>query len=316
MPEQKHRGRRQLGRITPEEAELIDAYRDAIRKHRDAIRQAAQPPQPKEDKNRPPKLFGYIRVSHQDSKDSGLGEEGQTRTVALWGNIVRADHPELGDTQWMKEDAPISAYSVPLRDRPKGSELDKILRRGDHVIFACLDRGFRDPVDCNTVVRVWRERGVTVHFGDLRVDTSTAMGECIMSVMATFARWYSARISEATKAALASLKGSGRLSNGHAPIGFKLEGLRGKKKILIPDLEARRIMGEIVRIRDKQTDWTWSEISVYVRQWIAEQAGRRRPDPLDRRWGVSRCQRAYYAELELRATEATTKRGLGSSQKE
>ena len=69
---------------------------------------------------------------------------------------------------------------------------------------------------------------------------------------------------------------------------------------MVCDREARRIMGEIVRVRNKH-GWSWDEISDYVEKWSAEQEGGK-PTPAweKRNWSAYRCQRAYDVELKLR----------------
>ncbi len=304
-------GYRQRNKIGSREMELIRAYRQALI---DAEAKVAEERRQREEADHKPVVYGYVRESHQDSKDSGLGEEGQRRTITAMAQLVRADHPELPEEiQWEEEPDAVSAYSVELRDRPKGYELDHKLMRGDHVVFAFLHRAFRDPVDCNMTMRAWKQRGIVAHFADLRIDTDTAMGECMMNLAATFARWYSAIISEATRSAFSGMKKLGRLSNGHAPMGFKLVGPKGVRRVAVPDPEQHHVMAEIVRVRDKY-GWSFKQVAEHIENWITEKTGRKPLTILDmqkggrRRWTSGKCRRAYDAELELRRKEAKGER--------
>ena len=71
-------------------------------------------------------------------------------------------------------------------------------------------------------------------------------------------------------------------------------------RAVVPDPEERRIMGEIVRIRDTH-HYSWQEISDYVSRWINTKG-----DIINRslhRWSRDRCQRAYSVEIAIRERE-------------
>ncbi len=271
------------------------------RRAKRALPDDSQCRQSEEELPRPPILWGYIRCSHQDSKDSGLGEDAQHNMTVRWAELLRSEKPHLpSEIKWCQEDDPVSAYKVQFRFRPAGSKLFRNSRGGDHVIFAYLDRAFRDTEDCLTTLREFKRRGIIAHFANLRIDMDSAVGEMMITIMAAVAQMESKMKSERIKEVLAGLAVKGRMANGHAPMGFKLSGPKGKRRAAVCDREARRIMGEIVRVRDKHR-WSWGEISDYVEKWLAEQAGRK-PTPAweKRNWSAYRCQRAYDAELALR----------------
>ena len=140
-----------------------------------------------------------------------------------------------------------------------------------------------------------------VHFADQHIDTSTVTGEFVLTIMAACAKMESQTKSDRNKEVCRGFPAKGRLNNGHAPMGFKLIGKSGVNRVAVPDPEARRIMGEIVRVRDLYK-WTWPEISDYVEKWLSEQFGRDYTQPWKKRkWSYQRCSRAYNAELKLRA---------------
>ena len=104
-----------------------------------------KPPDPFEP--RAPLAFSYRRCSHQDSADTRLGLDTQTRAVEAWYQVVNAEHPGVGWSEFF-EDAAVSAHKRRFFDRPEGSKLNSRLRKGDHVIFAKFDRAFRNLRDC------------------------------------------------------------------------------------------------------------------------------------------------------------------------
>ena len=191
------------------------------------------------------KLWGYVRCSHQDSIKSGLGLDAQHRLIIREAEYVKEQYPELPDVDWLEEDEAISAYKVNLKDRPKGKILHRSLRKGDHVIFAYLDRAWRNTEDCLTTIRLWKERGVTVHFANQHIDTSTVMGELVLTIMAACAKMDSQMKSERNKEVCRGFPAKGRLNNGHAPMGFKLAGKSGINRVAIPDPEQRALWARL-----------------------------------------------------------------------
>jgi DNA invertase Pin-like site-specific DNA recombinase len=251
--------------------------------------------------DRGPALWGYVRCSHQDSIDSGLGLEAQRRLISRWAEFIQEEHPDLTEIRWIEEEKAVSAYKVKLMDRPGGKKLHRSLHEGDHVVFAYLDRIWRNTEDCLTTLRLWTQRGIIVHFANLHIDTNSVQGKLLLTVLAACAEMDSGMKSERIKEVFRGLKAAGRSCNGKAPFGYKLTGVKGQRRALAPDPKARRIMGEIVRVRDTY-DWTWQKISDYVEKWLSEKLGRPFTQPWKKRfWSLGRCTRAYNAELELRA---------------
>jgi len=140
---------------------------------------------------------------------------------------------------------------------------------------------------------------------------NTPQGELLVAVMAACAQMDSAMKSERIKEVFAGFPAMGRLGNGHAPMGFKLVGKRGKHRCAIPDPEQRRSMGEIVRVRDKYK-WTFDAISDHIDQWLADTEGRKRTPRWEREWSSQRCRRAYYVELALRKETTSQPPSAGS----
>jgi DNA invertase Pin-like site-specific DNA recombinase len=139
------------------------------------------------------RAFIYIRVSTVDQEYSPEAQEQQARFYcASRGYEVAHVFNE-----------PAISGSKPLAKRAQGAELIARIGEVDAIVFAKLDRAFRDTVDCILTVEQLGAAGKTVHFLDLGIDTSTPAGELCMSMMAAFAKFERRRISERTKEALA-----------------------------------------------------------------------------------------------------------------
>jgi DNA invertase Pin-like site-specific DNA recombinase len=301
-------GARQRRKIQDDEWARVQAYRAELQKKIDEIEATIKRDEDAARANSPsrgPAIFGYIRVSHQDSKDSGLGEEGQKRIIQRWANLIKEENDIEGDIRWFQEEDAVSAFKKSLIARDKGADMNMELRSGDHVIFAYLDRAFRNTEDCLSTLRMWKRRGIVVHFANLHINMNTPMGEMVVTIMAACAQMDSAMKSERIKEVFAGFPAMGRVGNGHAPIGFKLIGRKANGKFkgscVVPNIEERRIMGEIVRVK-QEYHWSFAKISAYIDRWTHRNTPLGRTPVLEKvKWTIARCSRAYDAELKLRS---------------
>lgn len=189
-------------------------------------------------------------------------------------------------------------------DRPAGRELANRLRRGDHVVFSKLDRGWRNVRDLLFCVDLWDDQGVAIHMLDLRIDTSTPEGKLILVVFGALAEWERRRISERTKLGMKFSKKMKDKKWVRTPqIGQKLLGKQGHKK-MVPDEYEQGIMRKI---------WEWkhqghSFESIY---WNLLRSGVRTRD--GREWSETRVRRAYERYKEaLAKMDSTNGNGLQS----
>lgn len=146
------------------------------------------------------KAFAYIRCSTDEQADSGLGLESQRRRIEGYCQMRGL---ELGG---VFEDAGVSG-GKPLASRPAGSELLSAVRKGvaDVVVVLKLDRGFRNAADCLQTVEAWDRKAISLHIVDLggnAVDTTSAAGKFMLTVLAGAAEMERNLTRERTKAAL------------------------------------------------------------------------------------------------------------------
>ena len=154
-----------------------------------------------------------------------------------------------------------------------------MLRKNDHVIFAKLDRGFRDAEDFLSTRRLWDQLGVVIHFLDFKADLATAHGRFVATLIAAVAEWESAVTSERCREVAQRLKEEGRPRGNKAPYGKKIIG-RKKTRRFVDDPEQRRIGQQIIRLRDEFL-LTWETISDHIEEALARYENRRaRP-----KWG-------------------------------
>lgn len=187
-----------------------------------------------------PKAYGYIRCSHEDSAQSGLGMEHQEKVCQGYYQFLRLNQPDL---EWggFFTDPAESAYKKFLIRRPQGRKLDRALQEGDHVLFARMDRAFRWVPDFYKTKEYWDKRGITIHFVDQRLDMSTAQGKMMAGMMVVLAQWWSDYISERTREGLARKRERGELLTCDPPLGKRAVRYRGRK-ILLPDKKKMVLM--------------------------------------------------------------------------
>lgn len=159
---------------------------------------------------------GYIRVSKEEQTEGmslGVQEERIRAYCTLKGfELVR-----------IYRDEGVSA-SIPLSERDDGAEmLSRIMSGGaGHVVGMKLDRMFRDVIDCLENVDAWQDCGVSLHLLDMggsAVDTTSAAGRFMLTVLAAAAEMERNRIRERTRDVLAAKKAKGERL-GRTPHGF------------------------------------------------------------------------------------------------
>ncbi|HET6873457.1 MAG TPA: recombinase family protein [Acidimicrobiales bacterium] len=150
----------------------------------------------------PLRALGYVRVSTQDQAESGAGLADQRQTIKAACAGRGLDLLDIiADEGW-------SASSL---DRPGITEALAQLDAGDAdaLIVSKLDRVTRSLLDFAGLMDRAQRRGWALIALDLGVDTSTAAGSMMASILATFAEFERRLIGERTKAALAQKRAAG-----------------------------------------------------------------------------------------------------------
>lgn len=156
-------------------------------------------------------LYGYVRVSTSEQSVSGLGLEDQRRRIA-----EEAERRGWNIT-WVED----AGYSAKDLNRPgieqilhhlaqKSNGLDDTAGgKMEGLVVAKLDRLSRSIIDFANLMALAQKQGWMLVSLDLGVDTSTAQGQLLANVMASFAQFERLLIAERTSAALQALKNRG-----------------------------------------------------------------------------------------------------------
>jgi DNA invertase Pin-like site-specific DNA recombinase len=233
------------------------------------------------------KVYGYVRVSTEEQMvdpqtaaimryfECNLAPKG-----LVFGEIITEQGVSGG---------------VPLMSRPQGSRLQLLLGKGDALVFSKLDRGFRDTLDAMQTIRRLTEDGVQVHALDLPVhDLSVGVGWLLLMVIAWAAEWERRRIGERMRDSNRVRKAQGRPTSGMPPLGFRIVGPRGNKR-LVPCEYTRQLMSKLVEWQ--RQGWTQERIYFHCLEYRVKTVHGKEIQ-------FRMIPRYIRAELRLRATEA------------
>jgi len=162
------------------------------------------------------RAWAYVRVSTDQQADSGISLDEQQRKIQA----------RCIENDWALEhvyiDAGVSG-GTPLSRRPEGSKLLKVLRPGDVVVAAKLDRMFRNALDALQTMQSFRDRKISLWLLDLGNDcTGNGIAELIMTVLAAVAQFERGLISERIRDAKRNLRRSNRHQGGTRPFGYQI----------------------------------------------------------------------------------------------
>jgi DNA invertase Pin-like site-specific DNA recombinase len=181
---------------------------------------------------KPGKIHFYIRCSHRDSTESGLGLIHQLDEARAFASRLIAENPrlELGE---VFTDSSKSAWGFPLRDRHAGKLLNDAIRSGDHVVFSTLDRGFRNIKDMANTLPDWEKKGATVHFAGEGISMNDPGGRLMANVIVLFAQMESESASDRNKEARAQNAAKGKYCGGFQPNFWVVYKYRGTKRLVL-----------------------------------------------------------------------------------
>jgi DNA invertase Pin-like site-specific DNA recombinase len=157
----------------------------------------------------------YCRVSTAGQAEQGVSLEAQEERLRAYCQMQGLDIEAV-----LIEEG-VSA-TKPLHVRPMGSKLVEMVKSGtvQHVVALKLDRLFRSSVDALATTSEWDQNGIALHLVDMggqSINTASAMGRMMLTMMAGFAQFERDLISERTTAALQHKKAHNRV---YGPVPF------------------------------------------------------------------------------------------------
>src|SRR5579884_779130 len=202
----------------------------------------------------PSSAVGYVRVSTEEQATGGVSLEAQEERLRAY--CVGAG---LQLATVVREEGVSGAKSI--ADRPSGARLLQLLgaRKAQNVVALKLDRLFRSAVDALNQTKRWDDAGVTLHLVDMggtAINTRSAIGRLMLTMMAAFAELERNMIAERTTTAMRHMKAK-RAAYSPVPLGFARVG---------DDLiEDPREMATVARIQEFRTlGWNYSRIADHL----------------------------------------------------
>jgi site-specific DNA recombinase len=161
----------------------------------------------------PKRFVGYVRVSTDEQARSGLSLQSQRERLAAWATAFGHELVEV------VADEGESAKSL---ERPGMQRILQMIDRKqiDGIVAAKLDRLTRSTRDLGDMIDRCERRRVALASVSESLDTSTACGRMVVSMIGAVAQWEREATAERTAAALDAKRRQGKRYCGHAPYGF------------------------------------------------------------------------------------------------
>jgi site-specific DNA recombinase len=178
-------------------------------------------------------VIGYARVSTEEQAASGLSLQAQRERIEAYC-VARGWH--LAD---IVTDAGASARTL---DRAGMRKVRRLMDEGlvDGVVALKLDRLTRSVADLHELLRTSERTGVALVSVTENMDTGTAAGKLMVTMLGAMAEWEREVISERTSAALKVKRSRGERVSRYAAIGAE-DGARGHEERAALD-ELRTLM--------------------------------------------------------------------------
>lgn len=162
------------------------------------------------------KTFGYARVSTAGQAEEGVSMAAQAAAITSYCETYGLHLLEI------IEDAGHSAKTL---RRPGMERLLALVNGGgaEAIVVYKMDRAFRSSIDALTTMRDLQARDIQFHSVMEHLDTSTAMGRFVASIISSIAELERDQTGERTAFALAHIKekNGGRQINGRPPYGYR-----------------------------------------------------------------------------------------------
>ena len=184
-------------------------------------------------------ILSYTRVSTAEQAADGttsLGEqERKNRAIATLRGAAAFDFANFVD-------ADVSG-SVPLDERPAGSEMLATAKRGDVIVACKMDRLFRSATDALMTAKLLAARGIDLVLIDMGSEpvTQNGVSKLFFGMLALVAEFERERIAERMSDGRAAKKRNGGHIGGDPPYGFRKTG-KGKEARLEPHAEEHDVL--------------------------------------------------------------------------
>lgn len=188
------------------------------------------------------RCIGYCRCSTVEQATEGMSLEVQRSKIEAYCSL---NDLELVD---IVEDAGISGKSL---NRPGIQSVLERLHNDevDAIIVLKLDRLSRSTRDVLHMTELAQANDWQLHSISEKLDTSTASGRFVVSILAALGQMEREQIGERTSLALQHKKNNGD-TLGTTPLGFDTSTSDGGQRVLVPNMEEQEILVRVKEMRD------------------------------------------------------------------
>jgi len=221
------------------------------------------------------RAIGYARVSTDKQADHGVSLEAQEAKIRAMATLQGAEIIELivdGGESAKNLKRPGMERLLSLVDR----------RQIDAVIVAKLDRLTRSVKDLCSWLELFEKRGVALISVAESLDTSSAAGRLVITIMAAVSQWEREAIGERTRDAMSHKKSNGERV-GNIAYGFRLS---ANGKHLEPDPHEQAILTVIRELRERRYSMRRIAAKLNARGWLTRRSSAWRLEHVARILGV------------------------------
>lgn len=150
-------------------------------------------------------VYGYARVSTK-------GQDLEAQIQALESEKVEHIYQEK--------------FTGTKKDRPEFTKMLNVLKAGDKIVVTKLDRFARSTIDALTTINALNDGGidlVVLDMGGEKIDTSTASGKLLFTVMSGFAEFEREMIIQRTQEGKAIARQNPNYREGRKPTYTKAQ---------------------------------------------------------------------------------------------
>ena len=163
--------------------------------------------------NHIPTAYGYARVSTDEQE-----LEAQHNSIETY-----FQNHLMGTHKWggIFSDLGVSAYEMPMLERPEGRKLWQSLGLGDSLIITRIDRAFRQVADSGYTAKLLKHKSVSLHTADGGLVANDPSGTFAMEVTVAASELSSALTSRRTQETMTAHRLKGEAVCHIAPPGYK-----------------------------------------------------------------------------------------------
>jgi site-specific DNA recombinase len=203
--------------------------------------------------DRPLRLIGYVRCSTREQAVEGLSIQAQRHRLDLYARTFGHELVAIED------DSGTSGTVDPLRREGLARALAMLAKgEADGLLFAKLDRVGRSVKHVLALADTARRQSWHLMSVGENLDTSSASGKLIFTMLCALAEMEAAQVAERTRVGMEQVCREGRVRSRIVPFGYRVKGAlsstavkAGGRGRLVEHPDEQRLLRRITRLADE-----------------------------------------------------------------